>query len=329
MKISTVLSIFLGLARAAGEGVDDHSAPWTYNTWGADWPEANVAGNECGSTNQSPIDLPYLMNDKTKIINAKRDNFQKLYSDQTTGSKIYWDGHTSKITITNEGEDLQKFSSWYSQDFLNGPDKFDGLQFHFHHGSEHTIDGVRHDLEMHTVHVPTGGAKNGIRYAAMGIMFSVDKHNSNSDEKEIKIIDEFFDRLRWDVTSSDPMVDKVSYGELMMMVDMDNRWVYKGSVTTPPCATLVYWNVCRKIYPLKQKYLTQFKEQLKRGDLVGNYREVQEVDKHYIHIIQSDGAKPGELAVGVVVLSVIFVVCTIISIFAFLRFNWVHSKDEK
>jgi len=29
---------------------------------------------------------------------------------------------------------------------------FNGIQFHFHAGSEHTIDGKRHDFEMHTVH---------------------------------------------------------------------------------------------------------------------------------------------------------------------------------
>ena len=65
-----------------------------------------------------------------------------------------------------------------------------GVQFHFHHGSEHTIDGERHDLEMHTVHVPDEGAKGGIKYAAMGIMFSVDKHTANAEEWEVKIIDD-------------------------------------------------------------------------------------------------------------------------------------------
>jgi carbonic anhydrase len=63
----------------------------------------------------------------------------------------------------------------------------------------------------------------------------------------------------------------------MTMVDMDNRWVYKGSVTTPPCDRMVYWNVVRKVYPIKQKHLEAFKEQLRRkgeNDLykTGNWR---------------------------------------------------------
>lgn len=37
----------------------------------------------------------------------------------------------------------------------------------------------------------------------------------------------------------------------MEMVDSKNRWIYLGSVTTPPWAKDVYWNVLRTIYPIK------------------------------------------------------------------------------
>jgi carbonic anhydrase len=51
--------------------------------------------------------------------------------------------------------------------------------------------------------------------------------------------------MEWSTGVSDPLVAEVPYGDLMMMVDMTNRWVYKGSVTTPPCARFVYWNVVK------------------------------------------------------------------------------------
>ena len=70
-------------------------------------------------------------------------------------------------------------------------------QFHFHTGSEHTVDGVRHDLEMHTVHFPKV-AEGGVIAAAMGIFFSVDKHNAKLTEAEVAIIDGFFDSLHFD-----------------------------------------------------------------------------------------------------------------------------------
>jgi carbonic anhydrase len=71
------------------------------------------------------------------------------------------------------------------------------------------------------------------------------------EEWETAIIDEFFDTLEWNVSDQNPIVHKVTYGKLMNMVDMDNRWTYRGSVTTPPCASSVYWNVLRTVYPIQ------------------------------------------------------------------------------
>jgi len=48
-----------------------------------------------------------------------------------------------------------------------------------------------------------------------------------------------------------------------MMVDTDNRYTYRGSVTTPPCAQNVYWNVLKTVYPISQKHVDQFKDQLR------------------------------------------------------------------
>ena len=67
----------------------------------------------------------------------------------------------------------------------------------------------------------------------------------------VNTIDEFFESMQWDETTKNPKVNLVRYGDLMMMAQMKNRWVYKGSVTTPPCDTFVYWNVLKRVYPIK------------------------------------------------------------------------------
>jgi carbonic anhydrase len=123
---------------------------------------------------------------------------------------------------------------------------------------------------MHTVHLPYDGnqpvkAYNGFMAAAMGLMFSVDEPSRKFEDWEVKIIDDFFDSLQWTDSATEPLVKEVPYGKLMMFVDMQNRWTYKGSVTTPPCATAVYWNVLTTIYPVKQKHLDQFKLQLAKN----------------------------------------------------------------
>ena len=152
------------------------------------------------------------------------------------------------------------------------------MQFHFHAGSEHTVEGKQHDLEMHTVHLPKpGDEKNGFIASAVGLFFSVNDWNKTAvDDEMIETIDEFFDSLQWTTTDTSPLVNEVPYGQLMMMADTDNRWTYKGSVTTPPCAQHVYWNVLRTVYPIKQRHLDQFKNQLKRSGLekTGNFRDV-------------------------------------------------------
>jgi len=69
------------------------------------------------------------------------------------------------------------FDSKFDKEYFGGPRRFGGKQFHFHAGSEHTVNGKRHDLEMHTVHLPDQ-PRGGIKYAAMGIFFSVNDYNA-------------------------------------------------------------------------------------------------------------------------------------------------------
>ena len=87
---------------------------------------------------------------------------------------------------------------------------------------------------MHTVHVPQN-VSNNMHFAAMGILFSVENYNIELSYAEQKIIDNFFDSMVWNETSKTPLVDLITYGDLMNLADMRSRWVYKGSVTSPPC----------------------------------------------------------------------------------------------
>lgn len=82
-------------------------------------------------------------------------------------------------------------------------------------------------------------------------MFSVNDHTAELSTEEEDVISAFFDGLKWDDESGDAIVsDMILYGNLMEMVNSNKRWMYKGSVTTPPCATYVYWNVLSTIYPV-------------------------------------------------------------------------------
>jgi len=137
----------------ANEHPDDH---WTYIDNGSNWPsksDVSVPGNKCGLSKtvpNSPIDLKYSWPKKSNIL----DRFSKVYTDQTDKIKVYWNGHTSTVKLDKDGMDIQSFYSHIADTTYNTIQRFNGVQFHFHAGSEHTVEGVRQDLEMHTVHLP-------------------------------------------------------------------------------------------------------------------------------------------------------------------------------
>lgn len=113
----------------------------------------------------------------------------------------------------------------------------------------------------------------------------------------------------------------VAYGDLVNIVDFSNRWVYQGSVTTPPCAQKVFWNEISTIYPISQATLDNFRMQLNRaytpdggtanadvygaGGLaaVGNYRMIQKEDQHNVMYVSNPSSSstlrtPGGAASG-------------------------------
>jgi len=107
---------------------------------------------------------------------------------------------------------------------------YEATKFNFHAGSEHTINGERKDLEMQSMHSPSADAVAGnITSAAIGVLFSVKDYTVELTEAEVEIIDTFFQSLQWTVTDADPEVDLISYGNLMELLDMNNRWIYQGS----------------------------------------------------------------------------------------------------
>ena len=188
----------------------------------------------------------------------------------------------------------QFFRSNYLQETYNTDfNEFRGAQFHFHAKSEHTINGKRYDLEMHTVHLPAA-ASSGRRLAegsnpdgpfpvfasAMGIMFDRDDYDPTVTVEERRIIDSFFDSLGFttEPPENDSTVENykdgqslddsgniiiaenanVPYGDLNGIVDHANRWSYMGSLTTAPCTQGVYFNVVDRVLPISQRHFDAY-----------------------------------------------------------------------
>lgn len=142
-----------------------------------------------------------------------------------------------------------------------------------------------------------------IKYAATSVLFSVENyHKDNVTELQQEVLDTFFTSIAWDKMSGssskkDYSVDLINFGSLMSAVDSTKRWVYKGSKTTPPCDSGVYWNVLSTVYPISQDALDNFhKKILIKGEkkklwssYEGNFRNTLEVtDDHKVNYVTSE-----------------------------------------
>ena len=64
----------------------------------------------------------------------------------------------------------------------------------------------------------------------------------------------------------------------MALLNTNRRWVYKGSLTVPPCTSIVVFNVLSTVYPIKQRHLQYYLQQLAQTtnlDQIGSYRAIQ------------------------------------------------------
>lgn len=172
------------------------------------------------------------------------------------------------------------FTSQHSVDNLNGVEKYSAAQFHFHAKSEHTINGRRFDLEMHTVHLADKASgrrladdtssSDGVKApfaSAVGIIFDRYNYDPTVTAEERLVIDKFFDAINFGSSSTTKDKDgytelakevDIPYGQLTKTVDFANRWVYSGSLTTPPCTTSVYFQVADRVLPISEKHFNAY-----------------------------------------------------------------------
>jgi carbonic anhydrase len=130
---------------------------------------------------------------------------------------------------------------------------FTPKQIHFHKGSgktnspnddgsEHTFQSKYYPLEMHIVHM-NNFDKDADKFiaAVVGILFDVD----NSPGFTGSFADIFFEKL---LTTNEEIDFQAGFVDHLNMID---RYVYTGSLTTPPYTENLLWNVIPTIVPIK------------------------------------------------------------------------------
>lgn len=254
-----------------------HGADTDYSDNGKSW-ETNTYITCRDGKEQSPIDLT------TKNLKAiEEESFFKHYENVEPVpwggdyGKVYFSSKSSAVYLTLDKDTKldsvptplpEESTKWFATPnyFKSTAGKkahdrkelFFSKQLHFHAQSEHTIDGKQFDLEMHVVHMSLDPT-----YAVMGMMFDTKNYDENVSEATVAAIDKFFDSLKFDeVTKTGMYPSEIAFGELMSVINMNDRWVYKGSLTTPPCSEGLYWNFVKTVYPIKQYHLNYYYQAL-------------------------------------------------------------------
>lgn len=187
----------------------DTSPHWSYDgeLGPAIWAQLSSAYATCGAgTAQSPIDIAGAFGESLPPV--------------TFGYA------PANVSIVNNGHTVQTNFEPGSFIEVEG-ERFELLQLHFHHPSEHVIEGRTFDVEMHLVHRHSNG-----RLLVIGVLL-------DDTLPENAAVTAALARL--------PQAEGIAFEQesdaAALLPDSRTYFTYDGSLTTPPCTEGVRWLV--------------------------------------------------------------------------------------
>ncbi len=179
-----------------------------------------------GYLHESPVDI------NTKYILKKL-----LYNySSSVACTIINNGHTIQINVPRNSNYVEI-----------GGIKFELIQFHFHHPSEHTFDGNQRDMEMHLVHKSTVSEK----LAVIGITIKQTEDLESASSIQLQKIFKILPKINEENKIKDVNIQN-------FIPKSNNLYIYEGSLTTPPCTENVLWIVYDKEISISKQGINNF-----------------------------------------------------------------------
>ena len=213
-------------AASAGEptGCD---APWSYEgpTGPQHWGDLSPCYATCSTgVSQSPVDLGALEPSRLRT---------GIFHYGPTAIVLLNDGHTIKADYPP------------AAGYLVDGARFDLVEFHFHHPSEHAWRGKRYAMELHLVHRTAAGL--------IGVVGVFLEERRRPDNPSLEVLWQNLPTTKGVRTYLPVPFDAAA------LLPPDRHGIrYIGSLTTPPCTEGVRWWVLDQPIPISSDQLARF-----------------------------------------------------------------------
>ncbi|HZJ52678.1 MAG TPA: carbonic anhydrase family protein [Myxococcaceae bacterium] len=216
---------------------------WSYSS-GITPPKWGEVSPTCATgTHQSPIAL------STKQVKAQAPVQPLEFAWSKSTGELVDTGHSYQVNLPP------------GSSITYGGTTYELQQFHFHHPSEHTLDGKAAPMEAHFVHKSAEG-----KLAVVGILLK-----QGASPSPLAVV------LTALPASGERKTVEV---DLPAVLPKDHRhFAYSGSLTTPPCSEEVQWIVLRAQEPVSKAELDDFKARY-----ANNARPVQALKARTVEI---------------------------------------------
>lgn len=220
---------------------------WDYagETGPEHWQELDPGNVLCGSGKaQSPVNL-------------------KWSAPLKGGGELRLNYKTSPLKLMDNGHSLQIGFDPGSSIQIRGHE-YELIQAHFHTPAEHQLSGKTLPMELHLVHKDENG-----KLAVLGVFMNVGPVAHASIDKIWR---------NWPlVKDKGVQIEDESLNPISLLPKRFTYYQYTGSLTTPPCAEGVDWNVFNTPIEISREQLEAF-----RTKYTNNARPIQALNKRKV-----------------------------------------------
>lgn len=238
------LSVIVFAAISSISVASANEIEWEYdgNTGPDHWAELDESFAACAGKQQSPVDII-----PDRAVEAELLPLEINWNEQVD------------LSVANTGHNIQNNGADLGSATINGKE-YTLKQFHFHHPSEHTINGKSFPAEVHFVHESADGA-----LAVIAVMLEGGGENP------------LFDHSLNAAPKSKGEAYLGKENPRNLLPEDLSVYTYQGSLTTPPCSEIVDWNILQTPVKAMDAGIEAFAE-LYENDA----RPAQDIERRYI-----------------------------------------------